>query len=326
MKNIYKLILFLLFSILITACSSKKITIKSLHPSKIQSEKFSSVYVENFENDDIYQSLKIQNKLTHKTIDGKKIFRVLNTLENIDIIIQGTTSSNLNYSIYYQEEIDYKRCRYYRHEDKNKKRKCAKYYYRMIPCENREYNVKTNLKLIKQSTNQILFAKTYNKSQNIHQCFKYSYYPYNTIPRNKREINIKLAALIADEFLDDISPHYKYWDIKIIDKLNKDSLLFTDEQSSRFVEIVELIEKRNFDLSLSLLNKLNIEFDNNSYEVIYNMALIYEAKANLYEANKLYKKAKFLVKDLDDLSLINNGILRTKTNLEEKIKAKSQLP
>jgi hypothetical protein len=56
------------------------------------------------------------------------------------------------------------------------------------------------------------------------------------------------------------------------------------------------------------------------------MALIYEAKANLFEANKLYNKAKYLVKDLDNLELINNGIRRTKVNLEEKIKAKSQLP
>ena len=86
------------------------------------------------------------------------------------------------------------------------------------------------------------------------------------------------------------------------------------------------MEKRNLDLSLDALNKLNQELDNKSYETLYNMALIYEAKANLFEANRLYNKAKFLVKDLDDLSLINNGILRTKTNLEEKIKAKSQLP
>lgn len=326
MKNIYKSILFLLFLILLTGCGSKRLSIKSLHPSKIPNEKIYSVYVEDFVNDDIYQSLKIQNKLANKTIEGKKVFKVLNTFQNVDAVVQGSTSSTLNYSIYYQEEIDYRRCRYYRHEDKKKTRKCAEYYVRVIPCENREYNVQTNLKLLKQSTNEILFAKTYNKSRNIHQCFRYHYYPYHTIPRDKREVNIKLASLIANEFLDDISPHYKYWDIEIIEELNEDNLIFTDEQSNRFEKIVELLEKRNLDLSLDALNKLNQEFDNKSYEVIYNMALIYEAKANLYEANKLYKKAKYLVNDLDDLALINSGIKRTQRNLEEKIKAKSQLP
>lgn len=326
MQNIYKSILLLLFLVLITGCGSKQLTVKSLHPSKIPNEKIYSIYVEDFVNDDIYQSLKIQNRLANKTIEGKKVFRVLNDYENVDAIVQGSLNSTLNYSIYYEEEIDYKRCRYYRQDDKKKTKRCMEYHVRIIPCENREYAVETNLKLLKKNTNEILFAKTYNKTRNIQECFRYHYYPYHTIPRDKREVNIKLASLIADEFLDDISPHYEYWDINIIEKLNEDNLVFTDEQSSRFEKIVELIEKRNLDLSLDALNKLNQEFDNKSYEILYNMALIYEAKANLFEANKLYKQAKYLVKDLDDLSLINNGILRTKRNLEEKIKAKSQLP
>lgn len=326
MQNIYKSILFLVFLFLLTGCSSKKLTIKSLHPSKIPNEKIYSIYVEDFVNDDIYQSLKIQNRLANKTIEGKKVFRVLNNYENVDAIVQASLQSTLNYSIYYEEEIDYRRCRSFRYEGKKKTKKCMRYHVRVIPCENREYAVQTNLKLLKKNTNEILFAKTYNKSRNIQECFRYHYYPYHTIPRDKREVNIKLAALIADEFLDDISPHYEYWDVNIIEELNKDSLIFTDEQSDRFEKIVELMEKRNLDLSLDALNKLNQELDNKSYETLYNMALIYEAKANLFEANRLYNKARFLVKDLDDLSLINNGILRTKTNLEEKIKAKSQLP
>lgn len=326
MQNIYKSILFLFFLVLLTGCGSKKLTVKSLHPSKIPNEKIYTVHVEDFVNDDIYQSLKIENKLANKIIEGKKVFRVSNDFQNVDAIIEGSTSSTLNYSIYYEEEIDYKRCRYYRHEGKKKTKKCQEYHIRVIPCENREYHVQTNLKLIKQNNNEILFAKTYNKSRNIQECFRYHYYPYHTIPRDKREVNINLAASIANEFLDDISPHYKYWDVEIIEELNEDSLVFTDEQSNRFEKIVELMEKRNLDLSFDALVKLNQEFDNKSYEVIYNMALIYEAKANLYEANKLYNIAKYLVSDLDDLSLINNGIKRTSRNLEEKIKAKSQLP
>lgn len=326
MGNIYKFILFLLFLFLITGCSSKKLTVKSLHPSKIPNEKIYSIAVEDFVNDDIYQSLKIENNLANKTIDGKKVFKVLNTFNNTDAIVQGSVDSSLNYYTYYEEEIDYTKCRNYRHDNKKKTRKCMKYYIRLIPCENREYSVQSNLRLLKENTNEILFAKTYNKSQNIRQCFRYHYYPYHTIPRDKREINTKLAALIANEFLDDISPHYEYWDINIIEELDEDNLIFTKEQNNRFEKIVELMEKRNLDLSFKELNKLNQEFENKSHEVLYNMALIYETKANLYEANKLYNKAKFLVKNLDNLELINNGILRTKINLEEKIKAKSQLP
>jgi len=326
MQNIYKSILLLLFLVLLTGCGSKQLTVKSLHPSKIPNEKIYSLYIEDFFNDDIYQSLKIQSKLANKTIEGKKVFRVLNDYGNVDAVVQGSLNSTLNYSTYYEEEIDYRRCRYYRYEGKKKTKRCMRYHVRLIPCENREYRVQTNLKLLKKNTNEIVFAKTYNKTRNIRECFRYHYYPYHTIPRDKREVNIKLASLIADEFIDDISPHYEYWDINIIEELNKDSLIFTEEQSNRFEKIVELMEKRNLDLSLDALNKLNQELNNKSYEVIYNMALIYEAKSNLYEANKLYQQAKYLVKDLDDLELINSGIVRTKRNLEEKIKAKSQLP
>jgi hypothetical protein len=326
MKSIYKIILFLSFLILITGCGSKKLTVKSLHPSKIPNEKIYSINVEDFVNDDIYQSLKIQNKLANKRIDGKKVFKVLHTYDNADAIVEGELNSTLNYHTYYEEEIDYTRCRYYRHEGKKKIKKCMEYYVRVIPCENREYQVQTNLKLLKESTNEILFAKTYNKSKNIRECFDYHYYPYHTIPRDKRKINTKLAEVIADEFLDDISPHYVYYDINMIEELNEDNLIFSKEQASKFERIVELMEKRNLDLSFEELNKLNQEFKGKSYEVIYNMALIYEAKANLYDANRLYNKAKYLVKDLDNLELINNGIRRTKVNLEEKIKAKSQLP
>ena len=326
MGNIYKSVLFLLFLVLITDCSQKKLTVKSLHPSKIPNEKIYSIKVEDFVNDDLYQSLKIENRLANKTINGKKVFKVLNTYGNTDATVEGSVDSSLDYYTYYEEEIDYRRCRYYRYEEKKKTKRCMKYHVRIIPCESREYNVQTNIQLVKEETNEILFAKTYNKSQNIRECFRYHYYPYHTIHRDKRVINTKLASLIANDFLDDISPHYEYWDINIIEELNEDNLVFTKEQANRFEKIIELMEKRNLDLSFDELNKLNQEFNNKSHEVLYNLALIYEAKANLFEANKLYMKARYLVKNLDNLELINNGIKRTKINLEEKIKAKSQLP
>ena len=43
-------------------------------------------------------------------------------------------------------------------------------------------------------------------------------------------------------------------------------------------------------------------------------------------ANKLYRNAKTLTLDIKYLDLIDYGINRTSINLEEKIKAKSQLP
>ena len=68
------------------------------------------------------------------------------------------------------------------------------------------------------------------------------------------------------------------------------------------------------------------ELNGQSFEINYNLALIYEASNQLEMANKLYRNAKTLTLDIKYLDLIDYGINRTSINLEEKIKAKSQLP
>jgi hypothetical protein len=336
MISIYKLSLYVIFLVLITGCGSKKLTVKSLHPSLIPSEKLYNIAIEKFSDDYIYQTEQIERKLKNKSINGKRVFNLNSTLQNADALVTGDVNSQLNFSTYYKEYIDYNRCRSYRYEDhehkdkkdknyKKKKRKCIEYYVRLVPCENREYTVNTKIDVLKTPTNEILFSKEYIRSRSLSQCFDNYNYPYHSYPRNKREINRDLALQISNDFIDDISPHYVYYDVNIIEELNKDTLKFTDQQNDRFEKIVELVEKRNLDLAKEELLKLDVEFNSKSYEVLYNIGLIHEAKANLYGANLFYKKAKTLVRDIDTLKLISNSISRTNRNLEEKIKAKSQL-
>ena len=86
------------------------------------------------------------------------------------------------------------------------------------------------------------------------------------------------------------------------------------------------LEVKNLDLALVELEVLDKELNNQSFEVIYNIALIYEANNKLEIANKLYIQARSLTLDIKYLDLINYAIERTSINLEEKIQAKSQLP
>ena len=87
-----------------------------------------------------------------------------------------------------------------------------------------------------------------------------------------------------------------------------------------------MLESKNLDLALVELDTLDKELNNQSFEVIYNIALIYEANNKLEIANKLYIQAQSLTLDIKYLDLINYAIERTSINLQEKIKAKSQLP
>lgn len=121
-------------------------------------------------------------------------------------------------------------------------------------------------------------------------------------------------------------PHYVYFNINIIEELDDENPIYTKDQKNRFENIVNLIEDTNLDIAKSGLETLDKELNGKSFEVIYNLALIYEAYGKLEIANKLYNQAKALTLNIEYLDLINYGINRTSINLEEKIKAKSQLP
>ncbi len=327
MKLIFNtfLVLFILF---ISGCSSKKLTIKSLQPSKIENEKIHTIRVDRFYRDDVNQTESITNKIANKIIDNQRVFELKYNDFGADAVLTGDVlNSSLNTYVYYRSEIDYTRCRFYRYDERNRTRECIEYQIRNIPCEKREYNVTTSIKLIKPITNALIFSKTYDKSSFDDMCHdSHPYYPIYPDSRDKYRVNTQIANDIANDILDDISPHYVYYDIEIIEELDKETLAFSKEQEKRFEKIVELIETKNLDFAKTELEKLDKEFNQKSFEVIYNLALIHEAYNHLQIANELYNEAKMLTLNVKYLDLANFGISRTSRNLEQKIKAKSQLP
>lgn len=326
MKFLFNTIILILLSVFINACSAKKLTIKSLHPSKIEKEKIRSVKVEVFYHDDVNQTSSLEERIFNKTVDGQKIFILKDSISDVDAIIDGDVlNSSFKYQTYYKSEIDYSRCRFYRYDEKNKKKYCIEHVVRFIPCENREYNVTTNVKVIKPFNNTVIFSKTYDKSRYENVCFD-SPYPFSRTSSDKYRINSQIADQIAIDIIDDISPHYVYYNINIIEDLDEENILYTKEHKKRFEKSVDLIENKNLDLAKIELELLDKELKNKSFEVLYNLALIYEANNQLEIANKLYNQSKFLTMNIKYLDLINYAIDRTDSNLKEKIKAKSQLP
>lgn len=327
MKILFNIFLLSFLAFFINGCSTKKLTIKSLHPSKIEKEKINTIKVDRFYHDDVNQTISLENKIANKTVDNQRIFTLKNDIFGIDAILTGDVlNSSVSYKTYYKNEIDYSRCRFYRYDEKNKTKHCMEYAIRYIPCENREYNVTTNVKLIKPINNTVIFSKTYDKSSFENICFDNSIYPFYRTSSDKYRINSQIADEISNDIIDDISPHYVYYNINIIEELDEKNLLYTKEHKKKFENIVNLIESKNLELAKMELEFLDKEFNKKSFEVIYNLALIYEAYNQLEIANKLYLEAKQLTLNIEYLDLINYGIQRTSINLEEKIKAKSQLP
>ena len=333
MKNLFSIILLTLISFILTGCSGKKLTVRTLHPSQIENEKINSVKIERFRNDDVNQTLSLENKIANKIVDNKRVFTIKNDIFGTDGIITGEVlNSSVEYEPFYRSEIDYSRCRFYRYDEKSKTKHCIEYVIRYIPCDNITYNVTTNVQIFKPVSNNLIFSKTYDKSSYDSICYDRPYYyptyplPHMRISSDKYRVNSQIANDIANDIIDDISPHYVYFNINIIEELDDENPIYTKDQKNRFENIVNLIEDTNLDIAKSGLETLDKELNGKSFEVIYNLALIYEAYGKLEIANKLYNQAKALTLNIEYLDLINYGINRTTINLQEKIKAKSQLP
>jgi hypothetical protein len=326
MKIILNIFILALVSIFISACSTKRLTIKSLHPSKIEKEKIYTIKVDRFYHDDVNQVISLENAIADKVIDNRNVFLLKYNDFGTDAVVTGNVlNSSVTYNTYYRSEIDYSRCRYYRYDERNRSRHCIEYVVRQIPCENREYNVTTNINIIKPSTNEVIFSKTYDKSSHDNMCFDRPY-PFYRTNSDIFRINSQIADQISQDIVDDMSPHYVYYSINIIEELDDNNKSYTKDQENRFEKAVDLIVNKYLDLAKIELEVLDKELNNKSFEVTYNLALIYEASSQLEIANKLYRNAKTLTLDIKYLDLIDYGINRTNTNLEEKIKAKSQLP
>lgn len=326
MKIIFNIFILTFISVFISACSTKSLTIKSLHPSKIEKEKIYTVKVDRFYRDDVNQTISLENAIANKVIDHRNVFLLKNNDFGTDAVVtRDVLNSSVRYNTYYRSEVDYSRCRYYRYDDRNRSRHCMEYVIRQIPCENREYNVTTNINIIKPITNEVIFSKTYDKSSYDNVCFDRPYPFYRTTTDIFR-INSQIAEQISQDIVDDMSPHYVYYNINIIEELDDNNKIYTKEHIKRFEKAVDLLVNKYLDLAKIEFESLDKELASQSFEITYNLALIYEASNQLEIANQLYTKAKTLTLDIKYLDLINYGINRTSVNLEEKIKAKSQLP
>lgn len=328
----YLNITLLIISTLFFAACTPKLTIKALQPSKIEGEKVNVVFLEQFRNDSVNQTQSLANSIANKIVDNKRVFTLKNDTFGVDAIITGEIlNSSANYNVYYDEEIDYSRCKYYSYDERTRTRNCLEYYIRYIPCEAKEYNVTTAITLLRPSKNQIVFSKTYDKSARENVCYDnyHSSYPFMPSHLNSQRdsylANSQIASEIAQEIINDISPSYIFFNIEIIDELI-DNPIYTKDHKKRFETAVSYLEKRDFEVAKSIFVSLDDELQGRSFEVAYNLALIFEANDSLEIANKLYIAAETLTNIPKYKSLIYYGIERTNINLENKIKAKSQIP
>lgn len=321
----------ILLSLLFIGCAQKSVTVSTLKPSSMSEHKIHNVVLEKFLNDDINQTDYIEELLQNRVVDGVKLFTLQNDYNNIDTIITGNVlSSTINYDFYFDEDIDYSRCIEYEYKDKKKTSKCIEYRRKRIPCERKDYFVETKVQLLDKQEN-LIFSKIYSISKFTNECYRnLVYYPHPyyfnraNLSRDKYEVNSKIAREIAYKLLNDISPHYEYENIKIMDKF-KDKK-YSENIEKEFEFIIELLDNQRIELAKTKLIELDSKITYPSHEILYNLALTYEYSNELLKAKEYYEEAKLVCNDMDDLLLIDDAINRININLEDEIRAKEQIP
>lgn len=318
----YRIFFFITISFLLSACSNK-ITVKSLYPSKVN-VKISTLKIENFENDDISQTSSLREKIFNKIYNHKKIFKISN--KKYDAILKGKVlKSTVNSNTYYERYVDYSRCKVYAQDEVTKRRTCIEYYVISYPCEDQEYIVKTQIELLTKD-NLTIFMKTYKQNEFQEKCYRNTFYlPHFNNKRDMKKINPQLANKIAENIVNDLAPHYKYFKVEIVDTLEEKNYTYSKKQKMNFKRIISFMKNNQMNLANKELEILNKEINSSSWEVLYNLALSYESLQNLEKANLIYKEAKLKTGNFKNLDFLSNAINRTNKNIKKEEKAKLQL-
>jgi|GEM_PF-2565392 len=327
MQNIYKLISFILLSIVLSGCGSKYISTQTLRPSYADIY-MKDIIVEEFNNDFISQAELIKEKLINNYVANQKTYNLKTNYNSIDSIITGDVYPNLKVESYSKEKDDNPICIRHIYDKKTKTYNCIKYIKRKIYCEKRDYELKTTVEIINKK-GDIKFNKTYETSSYDDEC--YDNIPYNSyyvnrsfIQRDEDRIFNEMAKEIADDFLLDVSAHYINYKIYLIEELDE-SLNYTDEDRQVYEEIIEKIDGGNYYNINNKLEELNKKYNFKSHEILHTIGTIYEKENRFLEAIKTYNKSLEVCNNADNSELILKAIQRVKRNNNLKNKAIMQL-
>lgn len=325
--------LLILFIVLFfTACASK-ITVKSLHSSKFSNPNIKQLSVLNFKNDSVGQASSIESLLSNLKIENKPYFTLVQR-ENLDLILnekklndsalieiddlsnlRGLTevktflfgevlNSTLYQKVYYKTETNYQQCLEY-----NKNKQCIRFPLQYTRCQTNDYSVQTQIKLVEIVTSDIIFSQTYTQSDSITYCnMNSNYFP------SKQEHNAYLAQLIAQDILKDIAPHYVTFRVTLLEDLDIDA---SNEIEQQFENSLTLLSQGRFEKAKELLENLNTQIKGQSYAILYNLALCYEALNEIQQANHLYQQAENVSLKKEIVEEISQAIVRTSKNIEE---------
>jgi len=329
-KNINIVMAF--FVLLISGCS-QKVGVKALVPAQVDRISQTKVIaVTDFTHDRVGLSRKIEAKLSNYQIDNKKYFTVVSRndinkvieeqkLQNSGLVndenivkvgeligAQAIISGNVSPitkqdSYFYEPRI---RCA---------DRKCTELETYNIRCMKRLVGLSAEVRIVDVTKGDIIYADTLSRSASFKHCEDDS----RAIP-SKTMVAQELAEDITDEFTYKLTPHYRRFNVKLLEDPDLD---YTDEQKKLLDFSLKYIEKGRYSKAEQLLKELVDSTDMKSYVPFYNLGVIKEAQGKYKEAKEYYEYAdNLMVEPVDE---INEAMVRINSLIANKQKTFEQL-
>lgn len=303
MKKILNFYIFIFFTIYLTGCT-QKLVVSSYEPSKINTFSSNSlISVSDFLNDQHNFKLRLQNKMSQKSILSKQYFKLSSTDNSSDIKIDGEVLQSIISHKDYHEE----RTKCINSECKEK----IKY---KVRCFSKRYYLEVNININDLKSKDILYSNIFNNSTEQYYCFD-----NNNILKSDQEVFSNLADIVVDEFIYLISPNKIVYKIEVKDESD---IKFDAVQKRLFEDSLAHLEKLNYNLAKDGFLELLEKVDNSCYATAYNIGLIYEVLGE-YEKAKGFYKISYNINHNDEY--IQKALLRIDLQIDNTKKVLEQI-
>jgi len=334
MKSSLKLLLTVSAVALLMSGCAQKVRIKALNPAEVgEMATKKKIAISSFKNDRHGLSGKVESQIAKHKLDKKRYFTVVSRkdlnkimaeqklqsselmdeatatkvgkLVGAQAIINGEIASASATTDKYVE--DREKCL------KWTKQGCVRYKHYKVTCKTIHAAVSANFNIVNIETGSIIYGDTINKEYSGDSCKK-------AILSKGQALN-RLTDAIASEFVYKLTPHYIYFNVALLDKIELDSV--TDRQEKTFETSLAYIKAGRMDKAEKMLQGLLDELDGKSYVVAFVFGVVKEAQGKLDEAKKVYMMADDLT--IEPVDEINLALSRIDSSISKREEAKQQM-
>jgi len=187
--------------------------------------------------------------------------------------------------------------------------------YYNVRCTKRVVGLSAEIRVTDVTRGDIIFADTLSKTSSHKHCIDDS-----TALPSRQMATQKLARAMADGFTYQLTPHYRHFDVTLLEDPDLD---YNDMQEELLEVALEYIEQQRYDKAENLFKRLVDSTDSQSYVPFYNLGVISEARGKYAEAKEYYSYADNLM--LKPVEEINDAVKRIERLIVKRKKTREQI-